>query len=100
MSIFLKTLDRCGQPVFIVLAFITLPFWFLFLWLWVIFDPLYRWAMWRKTGVKSHMKSVDPTPAPAINGEPVLQKPPTHRKKGLLPPSQWDAHDEKTSGIF
>lgn len=46
------------------------------------------------------MKSVDPTPTPAINGEPVVQKPPTHRKKGVLPPSQWDASDEKTSGAF
>jgi hypothetical protein len=55
MSIFLKTLDRCGQPVFIVLAFMTLPFWFPLLLAWVIIDPPYRWASWQKRGIKSHM---------------------------------------------
>lgn len=71
MPIFLKTLDRCGQPAFIVLACITLPFWFPFLWAWVIIDPPYRWAMWQKRGVKSHMKSLNPSPAPDIKGAPV-----------------------------
>jgi len=100
MPIFLKTLDRCGQPVFIILAFITLPFWLPLLWAWVIIDPPYRWAFWQKRGIKSHMKSRAPTPAPAINGEPVVQKPPTHRKKEIPPPSQWDTSDEKTSDTF
>lgn len=76
MPVFLRTLDRYGQPVFIVLAFMTLPFWFPFLFAWVVIDPPYRWASWQKRGVKSHMKSVSPTPAPAINSDPVVQKSP------------------------
>jgi hypothetical protein len=82
MSIFLKTLDRCGQPVFIVLAFMTLPFWFPLLLAWVIIDPPYRWASWQKRGIKSHMKSVGPTPAPAINGEPVVAETSHSQEKG------------------
>jgi hypothetical protein len=52
MNILFRTFDRCGQPIFIALAFLTLLFWFPLLWAWVVIDPPYRWAMWRKKGIK------------------------------------------------
>ncbi len=63
MPISLRTLDRYGQPIFILLAFMTLPLWFPLMFAWMIIDPPYRWAYWQKRGIKSHMKSVGPTHA-------------------------------------
>jgi hypothetical protein len=48
MSIFLKITNRCGYPIFVALSFVTLPLWFPILWAWIVIDPPYRWAMWRK----------------------------------------------------
>ena len=56
MRIFLKILDRFGQPVFITLAVMSIPIWFPFLVVWVLIDPAYRWAMWRQREVHRRVR--------------------------------------------
>lgn len=69
MSIWLKLFDRCGQPIFIVLAFLTLPFWFPLLWVWVVIDPPYRMAMWRKKHLKPSIEPIGRTSIPSFDGK-------------------------------
>ena len=71
MSIWLKIFDRCGQPIFIVLAFLTLPFWFPLLWVWVVIDPPYRMAMWRNKGINPSIKPISRAPSLAFKSEPI-----------------------------
>ena len=70
MNIFLRTFDRCGQLIFIVLAFLTLPFWFPLLWAWVVIDPPYRMAMWRNKGIAPSIKPISRAPSLAFKSEP------------------------------
>jgi hypothetical protein len=62
MNLFLKIFDRCGQPIFILLAFLTLPLWFPLLCAWVVIDPPYAWAMWRKREVNLSKNPNHPPP--------------------------------------
>ncbi len=71
MNTFLRTFDRCGQPIFIVLAFLTLPFWFPLLWAWVVIDPPYRWAIWRNKGIAPSIKPISRAPSLAFKSEPI-----------------------------
>jgi hypothetical protein len=71
MNIFFRTFDRCGQPVFIALAFLTLIFWFPLLWAWVVIDPPYRWAMWRNKGITPSIKPISRAPSLAFKSEPI-----------------------------
>lgn len=77
MNIFLRTFDRCGQPIFIVLAFLTLPFWFPLLWAWVVIDPPYRMAMWRNKGIAPSIKPISRAPSLAFKSEPTEARDPT-----------------------
>ena len=77
MNIFLRTFDRCGQPIFIVLAFLTLPFWFPLLWAWVVIDPPYRMAMWRNKGIAPSIKPINRAPSLAFKSEPTEARDPT-----------------------
>jgi hypothetical protein len=77
MNIFFRTFDRCGQPVFIALAFLTLIFWFPLLWAWVVIDPPYRWAMWRNKGITPSIKPISRAPSLAFKSEPTEARDPT-----------------------
>jgi hypothetical protein len=71
MNIILRTFDRCGQTIFIVLAFLTLPFWFPLLWAWVVIDPPYRMAIWRNKGITPSVKPISRAPSLAFKSEPI-----------------------------
>jgi len=77
MNIFLRTFDRCCQPIFIALAFLTLPFWFPLLWAWVVIDPPYRWAIWRNKGITPSVKPISRAPSLAFKSEPTEARDPT-----------------------
>ena len=57
MNQFLKAIERGGEPVFIVLAFATLPVWFPLLATWVIIDPFYRVSVLKSQRLEASLKS-------------------------------------------
>jgi hypothetical protein len=77
MNILLRTFDRCCQPIFIALAFLTLLFWFPLLWAWVVIDPPYRWAIWRNKGITPSIKPISRVPSLAFKSEPTEARDPT-----------------------
>jgi hypothetical protein len=56
MNQFLKAIERWGEPVFVVLAFATLPVWFPLLETWVIIDPFYRVSVWKSQRQEASLK--------------------------------------------
>ena len=88
MSIWLKIFDRCGQPIFIVLAFLTLIIWFPLLVAWTVVDPRYRWAMWRKKHLSPKIKPISYSPIPTFVDRrfQTVEIRPNEKKNSIRPP--------------
>ena len=66
MNQFLKIIERWGEPVFVVLAFATLPVWFPLLAAWVIIDPFYRVSVWKSQRLEASLKPSSPQKSQAL----------------------------------
>jgi hypothetical protein len=66
MNQFLKIIERWGEPVFVVLAFATLPVWFPLLATWVIIDPFYRVSVWKSQRLEASLKPSSPQKTQAL----------------------------------
>jgi hypothetical protein len=67
MNQFLKAIERWGEPVFVVLAFATLPVWFPLLATWVIIDPFYRVSVWKSQRLEASLKPSPPKNSQALD---------------------------------
>ena len=66
MNQFLKAIERWGEPVFVVLAFATLPVWFPLLATWAIIDPFYRVSVWKSQRLEASLKPSSPQKPQAL----------------------------------